>query len=281
MELDEAARDENQCRFVVLPIAYDGTATFMKGARFGPDAILAASEHLELFDAQLGREFHQAGIFTHEHVIDEDCSPERAQELIFAAAVSLVQADKTIIGLGGEHSVSFGLVRAVKQRWPGISVLQFDAHADLRNSYHDSKLNHACVMRRIVEMQVPTVSVGVRAYELAEYEFIQANNLTVISPEQVAADLPGCIDKILGELSNQVYVTFDIDALDPSIAPGTGTPEPGGLNYPTALAILEAVGRNKQIVGADIVEVMPIPGSCVTEYVAARLVYKLIAFAQL
>lgn len=271
----------SRSRFVILPVAYDGTATALKGTRFGPDAIIDASNHLEWFDEQLREEFYRAGIHTHGHVLPEDISVEQAQERIYAAARPLVAQGKTIIALGGEHSISAALVKAVREGWAELSVLHLDAHADLRDSYQGSTYNHACVMRRIHDLKVPVVSVGVRCYCREEYDFIKANNRTIITPEMMADDLGGTIKAILQQLSPCVYISFDIDALDPSLAPGTGTPQPGGLSYHEVLFLLESVGRNKRIVSADIVEVMPMAGSAVTETVAARLAYKIIAYTQL
>jgi agmatinase len=281
LDLKPEYADKAKSQFVILPVAFDGTATGLKGTRSGPDAIIEASYHLEWFDEQWGDEFHRAGIYTHGHVLPEEVTVDQAQEQIYAAAQPLVAQGKTIIALGGEHSISVALVKAVQEAWPGLSVLHLDAHADLRDSYQGSTYNHACVMRRIFDLKVPSVSVGVRCYCREEHDFIKANNLTIITPEMMADDLDGSIKTILQQLTPHVYISLDIDALDSSVAPGTGTPQPGGLSYRATLALLEAVGRNRRIVGADIVEVMPIPGNCVTEKVAARLAYKIITYAQL
>ena len=172
-------------------------------------------------------------------------------------------------------------MQAVQEKWPQLSALHFDAHLDLKNRYYGSVYNHACAMRRVHELNAPVVSIGVRSFDKWEYEFTKAHKKVFFTPEEVAADVEGVIKEVLSRLSDQVYITFDIDGLDPSQAPGTGTPEAGGIDYRQALAILEAVGRSKQIVAADIVEVMPIKGQIVTESVAARLAYKIISFAQL
>ncbi len=281
LDVEEEYADFEGSRFVILPIGYDGTATIKKGCRFGPDAIIEASQHVDYFDEQLLDEFYQAGIYTHEHVIHENEPPEQVQERIYQAARPLVAAGKTLISLGGEHSITPALVQAVQEKWPQLSVLHFDAHLDLKNRYYGSVYNHACAMRRVHELNAPVVSIGVRSFDKWEYEFTKAHKKVFFTPAEVVADVEGVIKEVLTGLSDQVYITFDIDGLDPSQAPGTGTPEAGGIDYRQALAILEAVGRGKQIVGADIVEVMPIKGQVVTESVAARLAYKIISFAQL
>ncbi|MCP4711150.1 MAG: agmatinase [Planctomycetes bacterium] len=281
LDIDPEYTEFNRARFVVLPIGYDGTATFMKGTRNGPDAILNASHHVDDFDEQLFGEFFHVGVYTHEHVVQGDESPEEAQEKIYQAAKPLVADDKIVISLGGEHSITPSLVRAVQEKWTDLSVLQFDAHLDLKNSFYGSVHNHACAMRRIYDLGADVISIGARSFDKWEYEFTQTHNLLFFPPEKIHADLDGVVKTVLDRLNDQVYISFDIDAIDPSQAPGTGTPEAGGIDYREALTLLEAVGRKKQIVGADIVEVAPIPGQVVTESLAARLAYKIIAYQQL
>jgi len=281
LDIDPKYYEFNHARFVVLPIGYEGTATYMKGTGKGPDAILEASHHVDDFDEQLFNEFFLTGVYTHEHVVQGDESPEEVQEKICQAAKPLVAASKIVLSLGGEHSITPSLVRAVQEKWTDVSVLQFDAHLDLKNSFYGSVFNHACAMRRVHDLGADVVSIGARSFDREEYEFTQTHNLLYFPPERIRADLDGTIITVLDRLSDQVYISFDIDALDPSQAPGTGTPEAGGIDYREALAVLEAVGRNKRIVGADIVEVAPIPGNKVTESVAARLVCKIMAYEQL
>jgi agmatinase len=268
-------------RFVVLPVGYEGTTTYQKGCEAGPDAIIEASQQVELFDEQLLDEFYEAGVHTHAGVAFAGAGPEEAQQLIYGAAKPLMALGKFVLSLGGEHSITAALVRAAQEQWPDVSVLHFDAHADLRNSYLGSPWNHACVMRRVWDLGVKVTHVGIRSYDREQYEFMQERGIEIISPSMVATDRAGAIKRILESLSEHVYLSFDIDALDPSIAPGTGTPEPGGLGYCEVLAILEAVGRGKNLVGADVVEVMPVAGSQITEFLAARLAYKIIAYSQL
>jgi agmatinase len=281
LDMEEQYADFENARFVVLPIGYDASATYKKGSRFGPDAIIEASQHVDLFDEQLLDEFYQVGIYTHEHVIQDAEPPEQVQEKIYQAARPLVAQDKTLLSLGGDHSITPALVRAVQEKWPEVSVLHFDAHLDLKNSYYDSCYNHACALRRVHDLGATAVSIGVRSFDKWEYDFTKTHKKLFFTPAQVTANVQKVATEALSKLSDQVYITFDIDALDPSQAPGTGTPEAGGIRYREVLTILEAVGRHRRIVAADIVEVMPIKGQVVTESVAARLAYKIISFSQL
>ncbi len=281
LALPAAYTDIHQSRFVILPVPFDGTATYRKGCARGPAAILGASPHLEEYDEQLGDEFFQAGIHTYAPVVDPDDAVETVQHKVYAAALALMRRHKTVLALGGEHSISTGLVRAAVEVWPDVSVLHFDAHADLRDCYENSLFNHACVMRRIHNLGVPFVSVGVRAYSKAERDFMREQDLELITVERIENDFEGALAAIRSRLTERVYVTFDIDALDPALCPGTGTPEPGGLSYRHAVGLLNGVLRQRQLVGGDVVEVLPMADSTVTEFTAAKLVYKLIALGQL
>jgi agmatinase len=197
-------------------------------------------------------------------------------ERVFAAAGRIVKDGKILIGLGGEHSISSALVRAVQTRHRRLSVLQIDAHADLRECFEGSRFSHACVMRRILELNVPIVQVGIRNYSLEEYEFMQAHGFTPISARETR-ETPDWMEAAVGSLTDEVYVTIDIDGFDPAYAPGTGTPEPGGLDWQQVSLLLRAVAMMKRIVAADLVEVSPLPGNAQTEFLAAKLIYKLIA----
>jgi agmatinase len=272
--LPPAQSDYRTARFVVLPIPYEATTTYMAGTREGPRAIIAASQQVELYDEALGRESHTAGVATLDPLEPEAAGPAAMHEAIFAAAKKLVRDDKFLIGLGGEHSITSGLVRAVRTRHKQVSVLQIDAHADLRDEYHGTPYSHAAVMRRIHDMRVPAVAVGIRNYSLEEARFIRRENKPVISAETCRRS-SDWIGQAVGGLSDEVYVTIDIDGFDPAYAPGTGTPEPGGLDWYQVTELLAAVARSRRIVACDVSEVRPIPPSTVTEFLAAKLVYRL------
>lgn len=281
LDLEPENANRNRARFVILPIPYEQTTSYKHGCGSAPDAIIEASAHLEDFDEQLKKECHHAGIYTHPQFLEENESTETAQKKIYQTALVLIDQDKIPISLGGEHSITPSLVKAVREKFSSLSVLCFDAHSDLRDSYQGSKHNHACAIRRIFDLKVPVTLIGLRNYCLEEHEFMQRYSIPNFTPEEITIDITQVIEKVLESLNPYVYITFDIDALDSSIAPGTGTPDPGGLTYRQCLAILEAVGRHKQIVGADIVEVRPIPPNHITEFTAARLAYKIITYAQI
>jgi len=268
-------------RFVILPIRYDGSVSYKRGAGLAPDAIIEASKEIETFDEQLAGEFFQAGIHTHTGIDGADFSPEQIQEEIYTTVLPLLKLGKVPISLGGDHSVTPALVKAAKQARPNLSVLHIDAHGDFRDRYLGSPWSHASIMRRIYDMGILSISLGIRSICREQYDFIRDHDIAILPPETVEKDTDGAIATILSRLTDEVYITLDIDGFDPAIAPGTAIPEPGGLSYYPVLRILEAVGRFRQIVAADIVEVMPIPNNYVTEFLAARLAYKIITFAQL
>ena len=262
-------------RFAVLPIPYEATASFGSGTRDGPRAIITASRQVEDYDVELGRESQRAGIATLDPLEPDARGPEAMHERVFRAARQVVRDGKFLIGLGGEHSITAGLVRAVRARHKSLSVLQIDAHADLRDTYQGSPYSHACVMRRIHDLGVAAVGAGIRSYSREEARFIRAAKKRLV-PACVCHETDAWIPDVVRGLTDAVYVTIDIDAFDPAYAPGTGTPEPGGLDWFQVTDLLAAVASERRIVAADIVEVTPLPPSTVTEFLAARLAYRLI-----
>lgn len=272
---DESAFDES--RFVILPVPYEQTTTFGKGTAGGPNAILSASHEVELFDEEILREPYRSGIHTLPGLEVTASGPDKMTEIIYKTAMPLIQQDKIVIMLGGEHSISSGLVRAFCDKFTDLSVIQFDAHADLREMYQDQRHSHACAMKRIREYVKKTVGIGIRNFSKEEHELIQKEKIPVI-PASDLAPHESWLDDILKYLTGNIYITIDCDFFDPALIPGVGTPEPGGgLWYPT-LSILREIARRKNIVGFDIVELMPLPGSQVSEFTAARLIYKLIGY---
>jgi agmatinase len=267
--------DYRTARFAVLPVPYDATASFAAGAREGPRAIIAASRQLEDYDPQLGRESYRAGIATLDPLEPDARGPAAMHERVHTAARKIVRDGKFLIGLGGEHGITSALVRATRSKYKDLSVLQIDAHADLRDSYQGSPYSHACVMRRIHDLGVYAVGVGIRSYSREEARFIRTAKKEII-PAGLCRQTDSWIRDVVQALSGSVYVTVDIDAFDPAYAPGTGTPEPGGLDWHQVTDLLAAVARARRIVAADVVEVRPLPPTNVTEYLAARLVYRLI-----
>jgi agmatinase len=269
--------DYRRARFVVLPVPYDSTATYQTGSRHGPAAIIQASQQVELFDDELGAEFHEAGVATLDPAAPNTAGPEAMHEDLFRMAREIVHDDKFLIGLGGEHGISSALVRAVMTRHRKLSVLQIDAHADLRDTYQGTRFSHACVMRRIVDLGAAIVPVGIRNLSSEEHRFIRRRRIPMITARNCHTD-DTWMDRVLDALGDTVYVTIDVDGFDPAYAPGTGTPEPGGLDWYDVTGLLRLVAAEKRIVGADVVEVVPVPGQAVTEFLAARLAYKIIAY---
>lgn len=267
--------DYRKARFAVLPVPYDSTTSYAVGTREGPRAIISASQQVELYDEALGRESLRDGVATLDPVTADVSGPEATLRNIYAAARKPVRDGKFLITLGGEHSISSALVRAVKERHKKLSVLQIDAHADLRDSYQGSPWSHAAVMRRVHDLGVDAVAVGIRNYSKDEAKFIKSAGKKVISARTCRVSATWIDDAVAG-LSENVYVTIDIDGFDPAYAPGTGTPEPGGLDWYQVTDLLAAVAKKRTIVAADLVEVRPIPPNNVTEFLAAKLLYRLI-----
>ncbi|MFP4356028.1 MAG: agmatinase [Phycisphaerae bacterium] len=278
MDLPPQLRDRQSSRYAVLPVPYEGTVSYKTGTAAGPEAILDASPQLEYFDEQLCGEFYQAGIYTAD-AVQAQPTPAEQMAAVRAAAGPLLEEGKFLLTLGGEHSITAPLVAATAQALGPISVLQIDAHADLRDSYDGTRHSHAAVMRRVLEITPDICQVGIRNISKEEYEDCRRQIDAVFSPSRIRRQADW-IDRAIGRLGPTVYLTIDIDGLDPSIAPGTGTPEPDGLSWVQAIDLLEALFRRRNVVAADIVEVRPIPPNHVTEFLAAKLAYKIIAFHQ-
>ena len=265
--------DLENARFAVLPIAYDGTATWQSGAADGPRAILEASAHMELYDVETDSEPWRAGVTTLAPLSGFP-NPAAMVEAVRPVAGALIDAEKTVIGVGGEHSVSIGLIRAHAERHPGMGVLQLDAHADMRDAYEGSPYNHACVMARAAEI-CPCVQVGIRSLDASERSGLEPGRV-FYAHEYGGSSAE--IDAIVAALPEAVYVTIDLDVLDPSEMPSTGTPEPGGLSYRQVVRMLSAVCARRRVVGFDVVELMPTPSNLAPDFLAARLIYQMMAY---
>ncbi len=260
-------------RVVVLPVPYDETSTWMKGADRGPDAIIDASYNMYLYDIDTDSEVYAKGIHTDDPV-GEKSSPEAMVEAVRKRVARHLDADKFVVTLGGEHSVTVGAVRAYAERYPNLSVLQLDAHADLQDEFHGSSFNHACVMARVRE-SCPMVQVGIRSLDAIERKAADPARLFL------AEDIQGSqewMDRAISLLTNEVYVTIDLDVFDISIMPATGTPEPGGLGWYEVIALLKKVSKEKKIIGFDVVELCPNPYARQCDYLAAKLVYRLLSY---
>jgi agmatinase len=260
-------------RVAVLPVPYDFSTSYQGGTRWGPQAILAASRNMEIWDDELGATY-KAGIHTLRELEPTALGPGEMAKRVEDAFAWILAAGKLPVMLGGEHSITAGAVRAAKQRFPKLSVLQLDAHADMRETYLDSPDSHACVMRRIREL-CPAASVGIRSMSEEEAEFLKAHPAPIWSVRAFRA-LKGDWAKVLDALTDDVFITFDLDGLDPSCLPGTGTPEPGGLDWYECNDLIAAVAARKRIVGFDVVELAPLPGNVASDFLAARATYRMI-----
>ncbi len=266
LDLDPKYYDYQNAKFVVIPVPYEKTTTYGKGTKHGPAAILKASQKLETFDEDLKYEpYLKAGVHT--------TKPIQISHL--TSHVSKILNDNKIpVILGGEHSISPYAVKACAEKYKDLSVLQFDAHADLRDEYNGSKENHACPMRRILEI-CPAVQVGVRNISKEEYSFAEeSGQLKKIH----WAEKIELVEKIENQLSKDVYITIDVDVFDPSLIPATGTPEPGGMFWYEVIDILSRVCRDKNIIGFDVVELAPIKGMHASDFTVAKLVYKIMGY---
>jgi agmatinase len=275
--LEEEHAALERARVVVQPAPYDFSTTYQGGTRWGPRAILAASQNMELWDEELGAATYRAGIHTLPELEPTALGPEAMAQRVEQAVGWILDRGKLPAMLGGEHSLTAGAVRAAAARFRGLSVLQLDAHADMRDRYLDSPYSHACVMRRVRE-RVPAASVGIRSMSEEEAKVLEREPAPLWSARAFRA-LQGRWEPILNALTDEVYVTFDLDALDPGVLPATGTPEPGGLDWYEAVDLLAAVARRHRIVGFDIVELAPIAGQVASDFLAARLAYRLMGLA--
>ncbi len=260
-------------RIVVLPVPYDQTSTWLKGADKGPSAIIAASAHMELYDIETDMEVYRMGIATVEPV-EEDSSPELMVEAVRDAVIEYIGQEKFVVMLGGEHSVSIGAIQACARKFPQMTVLQLDAHSDLRPDYEGSPYNHACVMARAQDA-AHIVQVGIRSMDAAEKKFVRPDRM--FYAEQIRRQ-PNWMDQVVHKLTDQVYLTIDLDVFDPSIMPSTGTPEPGGLLWDETLELLRRVFSEKQVVGMDVVELCPSKHNKAPDFLAAKLIYKLLSY---
>jgi len=288
--LEPEHADYKNARYAVLPVPYDSTTSYKVGTREGPQAIIAASMNMELYDIETGSNPFEAGIVTLPPVEPDMGSPARFVKSLQRITGKLLKDGKFPIILGGEHSISFGpiaaclenLNRSSSTKKRGFTVVQIDAHSDLRSDFEGTPFNHACVMRRVREdLGLGTVHVGIRSYCEEEAEYIKKHKVPVFHAHDVAGKLVGCTKKIIDAIgTDDVYLSIDIDGLDPSIVPATGTPEPGGLLWYETLHFIKELVCARRIVGFDLVELMPIPGNHASDFLAAKFVYKIIAYLE-
>ncbi len=274
--LPEEQSSWHNSRVVIIPAPYDFTSTYVAGSRRGPEAIINASMNMELFDEELGIESCKIGIHTQEQLAPVAASPENMIEVVEEAVSEVVFGGKFPVLLGGEHSITIGAVKSLKHKHPGLSILQLDAHADLRNSYQGSRFSHACTGRRTAEMG-ELVLAGIRSLSAEEEAYRQNSSISYYPAADI---LSGQVktEEIVSKLGKELYISVDLDVFDPSIMPATGTPEPGGLGWYDILKILRAACRGRTVVGFDLVELCPIPYNPAPDFLAAKLIYRLIGY---
>jgi agmatinase len=270
---NEVVYDYDESKIIIVPVPYDETSTWIKGADKGPDAILEASVNLEFYDIETSSEAHLKGIFTMSPIIQKN-SPDDLAEDVYYRILSLLSDNKFPVLIGGNHTVSVGSFRALSEFYDNLTILQLDAHSDLREEYEGSRLNHACAMARAREF-APVVQVGIRS--------MAAEELQTADPQRIFYSHQLYYDKTLYKkaadlLTENVYVTIDLDVFDPSIMPSTGTPEPGGPEYFEIMHFLRDVIKSKNVVGFDIVELCPSSGNKVPDFIAAKIIYQLLSY---
>jgi agmatinase len=266
----------DSARVVILPIPLDRTTSYVPGTRNGPHEILVASSHMELWDEETETDIHSIGIYTLPEMEFPYATMDEVVKEIRRVASELVKRDKFVVALGGEHAITGPLVAAVAARYPGLSVLQIDAHADLRESFMGTPHNHACAMRRVLEYARCT-QVGIRS--LSPEEAAAAPTLpTEIFYDYNMRQQDDWIERVVDSLSETVYITIDVDGFDPAIMPATGTPEPGGLSWYEGLALIRRVIEARKVVGCDIVELSPMPGNVAPNFTCAKLIYKILSY---
>jgi len=256
-----------KARVAIFPAPYSSTTCWKTGANEGPRALIEASRHMELYDIEEGKDVSKEGIFTLPFLAPSKNSPAEVVGEVKEVVSKILLDKKFPLMIGGEHSISLGAVQAVREQFSDFSVLQIDAHSDLRDEFEGTKFHHACVMKRIKDLGISITQVGIRSTSEGE----ELGDSVFFAP-----DLP--MDKIIATLKEKVYLTFDLDGLDPSIMPSTGTPEPGGLLWYETLKLIKEVAQKRKIIGADVVELDPIPGLAAPDFLAAKLVYKIINY---
>ena len=262
---------------VIVPVPYDATTTYRSGTRNGPANLLRASGQLELFDEELEYEVYTKGICTISPLETDVTSPRGMVEKVETVISRIIDEGKFPVVVGGEHLVAVGAIRALARK-QDIKVIHLDAHADLRESYQGSRYSNACVMRLVAE-DCEFISAGVRSMSREEHEYIESNNLRYIH----AIDIITKRERVVRELNDfadgKVYITIDLDVLDPSVMPSVGTPEPGGIGWYDLLRVLKELCRGAEIIGFDVVELSPQPGNVAPDFLAAKLIYKVLSYA--
>jgi len=271
--IPEAYATSEKSKIVLIPVPYDGTSSWKKGADKGPEAFLDASENMELYDIETDSEVYKQGIYLSQPVT-ENSSPEAMVEAVTEKVKSYLNRNKFVTLFGGEHSISIGAIRAFSRHYENLTVVQIDAHADLRESYEGSKCNHACALYE-ANQTTNLIQVGIRSMDQSEKSVMNYDN--VFFAHEIESD-DYWIEQAVERMTDTVYITIDLDGFDPSLFPATGTPEPGGLFWYETLRFLREVFKEKNVVGFDLVELCPSPALYASDFLAAKLYYKILSY---
>ncbi len=285
-DIEKEFSDFEKSRVIILPVPYEATTTYRKGTKRGPKAIIKASQNMELYDEETDSEPYKIGIHTLKEFKEGFDNPQKMIKALADRVQGLFSSEKLVIALGGEHTIALGMVAGLRREERNFSLLILDAHADLRDSYEETKYSHACVARRLIE-ENRIFQVGIRSLCQEEADFIKKKNLKLFYAKNIVGR-EDWMKKVISRLSNKIYLSIDLDFLDPSIMPAVGTPEPGGLGWYETLKFLRLLTKEKEILGIDVVELCPTPldisvpirvsNSCPSVFTAAKLIYKLIAY---
>lgn len=263
----------DDAKVVLIPVPYDGTSAWQKGSYKGPDAFLTASENLELFDIETRSEPYKKGIYLTPPVT-ENTSPEKMVETVYRTTKNYINQDKFVTVFGGEHSISIGTTKAFNECFEDLTVVQIDAHANLRASFEGSKYSHACAFHEASKTG-NLIQIGVRSMDISELDYIDENQ-AYFAHDMLTDD--EWMDDAVGQMTPNVFISIDLDAFDPSVVPSTGNPEPGGLLWYETLEFLKDIFKKKNVVGFEIVELCPNPSEKSSDFVAAKLYYKMLAY---
>jgi agmatinase len=271
--IEEQYSKLDNSKIVLIPVPYDGTSTWQKGADKGPEAFLNASENMELYDIETQTEVYKQGVYL-ANPVTENASPEEMVKAVHETTKKYIKRNKFVTIFGGEHSISIGTIRAFNECYDNLTVLQLDAHADLRKEYHGSKCNHACAVYE-ASQTTNLIQVGIRSMDIIETTVMDADK-TFFAHDMAVDDT--WMDSAIDLMTDNVFITIDLDAFDPSIMPSTGTPEPGGLLWYETLEFLKLVFEEKNVVGFDIVELCPNENERSSDFLAAKLYYKMLTY---
>lgn len=265
-------------KYVILPVPYEATTSYGTGTKSGPQAVIDASQYVELYDEELDSEAYLSGIFTAKP-LQFSGEVNKDFNLLTNTVKKFIEQHKFVISIGGEHSISYPIYKAFHNNYDNLSVLQLDAHSDLRDKYENTPFSHACVMKRIYDQNPGIVQIGIRSQCIEEAEFIKKNNINTFYARNLKRS--GFNETIFDKLNQNIYITIDVDFFDPAIMPSTGTPEPGGFLWDETIDFLKKIFERRNVVGLDVVELSPIRDLNAPNFTVAKLIYKLLSFKNL